>query len=173
MPNPYPGNIFYRSENCCKQLQSIEQTRNQGEKIMSKSIEIKEAEISKLFDRWNQSLQSRNPDRVIANYATDAILLPTGSNLPRTNDREIRDYFEHFLKLKPVAVINMRVIRISSNLSMDSGLYTFTLIKNGKKIEVPARYTFEYQKIDGQWLIVGHHSSIMPEQLSSCTKLNS
>jgi uncharacterized protein (TIGR02246 family) len=128
-------------------------------------VETTETEIAKLFDRWNQSLQTRNPDRVIANYALDAILLPTGSNLPRTNHQEIRDYFEHFLNFKPVAIINMRVIRIGRNSAMDSGLYTFTLTKNGKKIEVPARYTFEYEYLNGQWLIVGHHSSIMPEQL--------
>lgn len=124
-----------------------------------------EIQIAQLFDRWNKSLQSRNPDLVIANYARDAILLPTGSNIPRTNHKEIRDYFEHFLQLKPVAVINMRVIRISRNSAMDSGLYTFSLTKNGKTIELPARYTFEYEYINGEWLIVGHHSSIMPEQL--------
>ena len=125
--------------------------------------ETTEAEIAILFDRWNQSLQTGNPDKVVANYAKDAILLPTRSNIPRTNHQEIRDYFEYFLKQKPVAVINMRVIRIGRNSATDSGLYTFTLTKNGKTVEVPARYTFEYEYINGKWMIVGHHSSIMPE----------
>lgn len=89
--------------------------------------------------------------------------MPTRSNIPRTNHQEIRDYFEYFLKQKPVAVINMRVIRIGRNSATDSGLYTFTLTKNGKTVEVPARYTFEYEYINGKWMIVGHHSSIMPE----------
>jgi uncharacterized protein (TIGR02246 family) len=134
-------------------------------KFSSKSVETTEAEIAKLFDRWNKSLQTGNCDRVVANYAKDAILLPTKSNIPRTNHQEIRDYFEHFLKQKPVAVINMRVIRVGRNSAMDSGLYTFTLTKDGKKVEVPARYMFEYEYINGEWLIVGHHSSLMPEQL--------
>lgn len=133
--------------------------------LSSVFVATTETQIAKLFDRWNESLQSRNPDLVIANYATDAILLPTGSNIPRTNHKEIRDYFEHFLTLKPSAVINMRVIRISLNSAMDSGLYTFSLAKHGKTIELPARYTFEYEYLNGEWLIVGHHSSIMPEEL--------
>lgn len=126
-------------------------------------FETTENDIIKLFDRWNQSLQTGNSKQVTANYAEDAILLPTRSNIPRTNHQEICDYFEHFLKQKPIAVIKMRVIRIGRYSAMDSGLYTFTLTKNGKIVEVPARYTFEYELINGQWLIVGHHSSIMPE----------
>lgn len=126
-------------------------------------LKTTENDIIQLFDRWNQSLKTGNPKQVTANYAEDAILLPTRSNIPRTNHQEICDYFEHFLKQKPVAVVKMRVIRIGRYSAMDSGLYTFTLTQNGKTIEVPARYTFEYELINGQWLIVGHHSSIMPE----------
>jgi uncharacterized protein (TIGR02246 family) len=126
-------------------------------------LTLTENDIIQLFDRWNKSLQTGNPDKVADNYAEDAILLPTRSNIPRTNRQEICNYFEHFLKQKPVAIVKMRVIRLSRYSAMDSGLYTFTLSQNGKLIEIPARYTFEYELINGKWLIVGHHSSIMPE----------
>jgi hypothetical protein len=33
--------------------------------------------------------------------------------------------------------------------------------------QVPARYTFVYQRIDGAWLIVNHHSSVLPEGSTS------
>ncbi|MNG32396.1 Calcium/calmodulin dependent protein kinase II Association [compost metagenome] len=47
---------------------------------------------------------------------------------------------------------------------MDSGVYTFTLTQaDGSKREVQARYTFLYERLDGQWKIINHHSSAMPE----------
>jgi uncharacterized protein (TIGR02246 family) len=130
-------------------------------------VNTNETEIAQLFDRWNQSLQTGDPDKVVENYADDAILLPTVSNIPRTNHEEIKDYFEHFLQKKPVGVINMHKILIGCNLAVDNGLYTFTLTQNGKQVRVPARYSFEYQYINGKWLIVGHHSSVMPEQFAN------
>jgi uncharacterized protein (TIGR02246 family) len=122
-----------------------------------------EAEIAHLFDRWNQALQTGNPDAVVATYAPDALLLPTMSNFPRDTPSEIRDYFVQFLKGNPVGRIDQRVIRIGCNSAIDSGLYTFRLTRDGKPVEVPARYTFEYAYQNGNWLIVGHHSSRMPE----------
>ncbi|MCT8368189.1 nuclear transport factor 2 family protein, partial [Xanthomonas citri] len=35
--------------------------------------------------------------------------------------------------------------------------------KAGNKSSVQARYTFVYEKRDGKWLIINHHSSAMPE----------
>lgn len=39
-------------------------------------VNTNETEIARLFDRWNQSLQTGDPDKVVENYADDAILLP-------------------------------------------------------------------------------------------------
>jgi len=41
-----------------------------------------------------------------------------------------------------------------------SGLYTFTMGASGDV--VPARFTFVYEQVDGEWLIVEHHSSKEP-----------
>ena len=86
-----------------------------------------EQEIAALFDRWNASLATLDPDKVVANYAPDAVLLPTVSNKPRTNHEEIRDYFVHFLEKKPQGKIDLRIIKIDCNVASDTGLYTFTL----------------------------------------------
>ena len=40
-------------------------------------------EIASLFDRWNKSLKSGDPDQVVKNYAKNSILLGTLSNKPR------------------------------------------------------------------------------------------
>ena len=50
-----------------------------------------------LSDRWNDSLRTLDPDKVVANCASDGVLRATVSNKPRTNPAEIRDYFVKFL----------------------------------------------------------------------------
>ncbi|HCU00010.1 MAG TPA: hypothetical protein DF614_08195 [Methylococcaceae bacterium] len=130
-------------------------------------VKTNEEEIKALFDRWNAALATLNPDDVTEEYASDAILLPTLSDIPRTTHEEIREYFVHFLEKKPQGKINMRVIKLGCNTASDTGLYTFTIHdKNGKTKEVEARYSFVYEYDDDQWLIEHHHSSLMPEQLT-------
>jgi uncharacterized protein (TIGR02246 family) len=120
-----------------------------------------EQEIAALFDRWNNSLQTGDAHKVVANYAEHSILLPTVSNKPRLTPAEKLDYFEHFLENQPSGKIDFRFIEIGCNSAFDAGLYTFTLNKTGAKVQ--ARYTYTYAWDGKQWLITSHHSSKMPE----------
>lgn len=43
---------------------------------------IKEMEVAALFYRWNASLQTGDPKKVVTNYASKSVLLPTVSNKP-------------------------------------------------------------------------------------------
>ena len=122
-----------------------------------------ESAISDLFDKWNRALQTGDPDQVVACYAKDAILLPTVSNKVRHNHEEIRDYFVHFLAKKPNGRIDEGNVRIFGDLAINSGLYTFALTQDGKTADVGARFTFVYQKQADDWLIIEHHSSVLPE----------
>jgi uncharacterized protein (TIGR02246 family) len=121
--------------------------------------------IAKQFDIWNAALQTRDPNKVAALYCQPGgVLLPTVSNQVRTNRAEITDYFVHFLELKPAGKIDRAYIRIlGPDTALNSGVYTFRLIKDGKPTDVQARYTFVYQKVQGKWCIMDHHSSAMPE----------
>jgi uncharacterized protein (TIGR02246 family) len=118
--------------------------------------------VAFLFDRWNDSLKTLSPEKVTANYAKDAVLLPTLSNKPRTGRQEILSYFKDFLKLHPAGKIDQRVIRYGEDWASDTGLYTFRTTENGITKFVEARYSFVYECIDDKWLIVHHHSSLMP-----------
>ncbi|MEA5580639.1 SgcJ/EcaC family oxidoreductase [Nodularia harveyana UHCC-0300] len=124
-------------------------------------------EIAQLFDRWNNSLQTGDPNLVTQNYAKNAVLLPTVSNQVRQNHEEIQDYFVKFLKLQPVGRINDRNIRLYCGVAIDSGTYTFRIINNGEIEDVKARYTFVYHKFGNEWLITEHHSSAMPETINN------
>jgi uncharacterized protein (TIGR02246 family) len=124
----------------------------------------REAEIAALFDRWNATLATGDADKVTALYAPDGVLEPTVSNQVRTTPAEIKEYFSKFLKMKPQAVINFREIRmLADDAALDTGVYTFTLTQDGKSWKVQARYTYVYKKINGEWKILNHHSSSMPE----------
>ena len=65
----------------------IAQTNAQGARTESCKA-VSETEIAALFDRWNQSLQTGDPHKVVANYAERSILLPTLSNKPRLTPAE-------------------------------------------------------------------------------------
>jgi uncharacterized protein (TIGR02246 family) len=125
-------------------------------------------EIAGLFDDWNNTLRTGGPHDVALLYAEDGVLLPTVSNDVRSNRVEIADYFEHFLALHPRGVINEQHIDVlDANTAVNSGVYTFDLIKEGQPTFVVARYSFLYEKIGGKWLIKSHHSSAMPEAVTA------
>lgn len=113
-----------------------------------------------LFERWNTALQTGDPGKVAANYTADAVLLPTLSNQPRTDLAGKLDYFNKFLKNKPVGTVDSSTVMTSCNSAIDTGTYTFRFSDNSA---VSARYTFTYAFVDNQWLITSHHSSAMPE----------
>ena len=121
-------------------------------------------QIAGLFEQWNQSLASGNPDAVADNYAPDAILLPTVSNQVRHTREEIKDYFVHFLEKKPKGSVLECNIRRIGDVAINSGVYRFDLDNHGHPQQVVARYTYVYKKVGGKWLIAEHHSSAMPEK---------
>ena len=119
------------------------------------------ADIAALFDRWNASLKTGDAKKVVANYATPSILLPTVSNQARFTAAEKEDYFVHFLQRKPEGSINDRMIEVDCNSATDAGLYSFKFADGSV---VKARYSFSYKKVGDEWLISSHHSSAMPEK---------
>ncbi|MDN3296600.1 SgcJ/EcaC family oxidoreductase [Streptomyces ficellus] len=122
-------------------------------------------QIAALFDGWNKALQSGDAETVAARYAKDAVLLPTASPQIRTDRAAIIDYFEHFQDNKPRGEKIRSVINVlDQNSAIDTGLYRFhfTDAKTGEERTVEARYTYAYEKRNGTWLIVNHHSSVLP-----------
>ena len=118
-------------------------------------------EIASLFDKWNKSLKSGDPDQVVKNYAKNSILLATLANKPRLTVTEKRSYFKSFLINKPAGKINYRKIEVGYDMAVDAGIYTFTFARTGAVVK--ARYTFTYRFNNNKWLITSHHSSRMPE----------
>ena len=112
------------------------------------------------FTQWNVALKSGQASRVAALYAETAVLLPTASNQVRDTPALITDYFEHFLQKSPSGTIDQSHVRVFGEIAINSGVYTFSFA-SGETLQ--ARYTFVYRQFAGQWYIVEHHSSAMPE----------
>ncbi|KAL7454189.1 hypothetical protein ACHAWC_009355 [Mediolabrus comicus] len=122
---------------------------------------ITEEEVRNLFQLWNSALATEDPDAVAKRYASKAVLLPTVSDVPRTDYGLIKDYFVGFLKKKPQGEILESNVTIGHNWCQDAGIYEFTMGATGDKVK--GRYSFVYVWEDGQWKISHHHSSVMPE----------
>jgi uncharacterized protein (TIGR02246 family) len=123
-------------------------------------VAANEDEIAALFDRWNDSLKTGNPHKVMANYAPRSVLIPLSSTKPRLTLDDKEDYFHTFLKKHPVGRVVSRTIVLNCNTAIDEGLYTFSFPNNGP--EVKARYTFIYKWDGNQWLITSDHASVLP-----------
>lgn len=127
--------------------------------------------VAELFRNWNLALASLDSARVAALYWPNAVLLPTVSNVPRTDSATITDYFDHFLRKFPRGTVVKRVTYHDCNVSVDAGLYDFSVMDPaGNASTVSARYTFVYTYKNGEWKIQHHHSSAMPEPIGANAK---
>ena len=124
----------------------------------------KKARIAALFDRWNAAVETGDAEKVADLYSPDAVLLPTLSPEIRTTRAGIVDYFEHFLAKHPSGEEIRSVVKVlDARSAIDTGLYRFTFHNtDGTTDSVDARYTFVYEKRDGAWWIINHHSSLVP-----------
>jgi hypothetical protein len=135
---------------------------------MTLEMEAK-AEVLAAMEKWIEAVTSGGsdaPDRAVALYAPEAVLWATFSPHIRATPEDIRDYFVHFTALPNLkATVTDPKIRIYGDMAVNSGGYTFTHDKGGQPASVPARYSFTYVKKGGHWMIVDHHSSVVPESI--------
>ncbi|MGL5805809.1 MAG: SgcJ/EcaC family oxidoreductase [Xenococcaceae cyanobacterium] len=131
----------------------------------SSATTISDRDIEQLGQNWGVALASRDPNQIVSLYDKDAVLLATFNNELNTPD-EIKEYFVGLTKKPDLKVVfnNQNIRILDENTVTNSGLYTFSYTDNGKTVEVPARYTFLYEKKGDRWAIVKHHSSTRPEK---------
>ncbi len=123
-----------------------------------------EKEVEAAFTSWRKALASGKAENVVNLYAKDAVLLATLSQKPITNQKDRMDYF-NVLTAKPklaASLTGQHIRMLDEDDAVISGLYTFSFEEGGKKVEIPARYSFVYEKQNSKWLIVEHHSSKEP-----------
>lgn len=123
-------------------------------------------EVEQTFAKWRSALETGAPENVVKLYQPDAILLATLSPKPITTQEGRIEYFSK-LTAKPklsASVDEEHIKLLDEDNAVVSGLYTFRFEQDGKKVEIPARYSFVYEKVKNDWMIVEHHSSKLPEK---------
>ena len=137
-------------------------------------ISEREAQLKELaarnFHSWNEALLSREPQKVAALYSSQASFLPTLNPEFKKGQQAAEGYFQHFLeKLPQGEVVTDDVAETSTddggNVTgfLHSGLYDFEVGEPDKRQKVEARFSFLWQKENGEWRIRHHHSSVKPQ----------
>jgi len=89
---------------------------------------ITEKQVRGLFNLWNDALATLDPKKVAARYASKGVLLPTVSDVPRTDYPGIEDYFTKFLKLKPQGKASSFGRSSTFNTALDADLTSFSFL---------------------------------------------
>ncbi|MFZ2975571.1 MAG: SgcJ/EcaC family oxidoreductase [Candidatus Moraniibacteriota bacterium] len=133
------------------------QTTTVGEGEKEKMIIEKAHEI---FANWNESLQTKDPQKVAALYSKDCTFLPTVSPEFKRGQDGAEEYFHHFLEKDPNGTIVEDAVQvIPAGSILHSGRYDFEVGPENERQIVEARFSFVY-KPDGE--IMHHHSSKKP-----------
>jgi len=112
---------------------------------------------------WVEAYNSRDPQKIQALYAPDAVFWGTSSPILRDTPALIGEYFKNSPS-QPNARVELGVfkVRVWDDTAASTGSYTFTDMRDGQTVSRPARFSFVYRLQNGRWMIVDHHSSSVP-----------
>jgi uncharacterized protein (TIGR02246 family) len=120
------------------------------------------------FKKWNEALQTKDPEKISALYSSTLLsFLPLVSSKHISEAEDTEDYFQIFVQKNPFGVITDDSVQTFNNGTtyLHSGLYTFEMsdaVDAGKKTPVSARFSYVWTKEDEDWKITHHHSSVAP-----------
>ena len=108
---------------------------------------------------WAAVFNTRDPERITALYAEDALLHGTSQARLCVGREQIRSYFRG---TSTVAFGEQHFTALSSDTVLSVGTYTFTRPQDGRLLAMPARFTFVLRQSDDAWRVLHHHSSAAP-----------
>ncbi len=119
------------------------------------------------FASWASAVRDKDIERIVSLYAQDATFLPTLSAEFKLGPSGAREYFRIFLKNNPVGkIIDDAVQELGENSYLHSGFYDFEMDNEAgtARIVARARFTLVWKREPtGDWKIIHHHSSLMPD----------
>jgi hypothetical protein len=123
-----------------------------------------EAKALECLEAWLKQANSRQPSATTRLYSDDAVFIPT-LHAGLITDRTSRT--DYFAKLFGRSGFSVRLDRVQtqmlgSDAVICSGFYTFGYFDQGQFESIKARFTMVFREVNGQVLIVNHHSSRRP-----------
>jgi uncharacterized protein (TIGR02246 family) len=116
-----------------------------------------------VIDKWAATYSANDADAVVKLYTPDAVFLGTTSPTIADTPEARRAYFARLPGTGNKSVIgDRRTIVISDTAVLGTGFYDFTIMRDGKPIDSPSRFTMLIVKHGNEWLIAHHHSSSRP-----------
>ncbi len=113
--------------------------------------------------KWIDAFNRKSITDIVKLYAPDAVFLGTSSPVIRDSPELVRQYFGSLESLGDATnAVGEHRVQVYGDIAINSGYYTLTRRQDGRTTQSPARFSFVYQKRGDDWLIVSHHSSVMP-----------
>ena len=112
---------------------------------------------------WRAAYDSRDPERISAQYAQDAVFWGTTSKIVRATPAAIMEYFVDARK-RPDARVEIveQHIQVYGDIGINTGLYNFSDVRDGKRVLNPSRFSMVFHRRGNAWVLVQHHSSRLP-----------
>ena len=121
-------------------------------------------EALQVVEKWTTAFTDSDIDGIVKLYATDAVMIGTGSKALIASPEGIRKYFEAVFrsgKYTP-ALGEHSVLQISDTTVVVTGFDTIVGVAADKPVNLAGRDTFVIAKRGADWQIVHFHRSATP-----------
>jgi len=123
-----------------------------------------ESEIRRLIDGWREAMRRRDIDAIMSFYAPDIRLFDIIPPLEHKGQGAYRKIWEMCLPAFEGPIeCEVRDLSITAGdgMAFSHGLYRFTgKMTDGKEMDMWARGTVCYRKLNGKWVITHDHHSV-------------
>jgi hypothetical protein len=122
-----------------------------------------ETAVLEAFQRWVSTINSRQPSAVSRLYSDDAVFLPTLSHTRIHGSLDRTTYFARLLGKSGFHVDILELdLQMLGDVGVCSGVYDFDYTFRGDDTRLEARFSMVFQRINGVYTIINHHSSQVP-----------
>ena len=122
------------------------------------------AGIEAAAQAWIDAFNEHDSAKISALYDDGAVLWGTLAPEIILSSEGVQAYFERTFQMAPPPTVELGAqhARLFGDVAVSSGSYRLSFVIGGQLQAVPARFSFTYRRASGQWLIVDHHSSLLP-----------
>lgn len=122
--------------------------------------------IAQLTDQWCETALNKTPSDMVDLFCNNSILLGTVSQTIRDSPESIYDYFNYFMNIQGLEIINKNynITKINPTTYVNNAYITW--VYDGRE-PFTARMTFVYENTQGRWCLFLLHSSVLPDRVEA------